>query len=61
LTNHETARAFLTLGVDDLERSLLFYRDGLGFTTKGIVGTWLKVSRLWIGSLNRRADLEPPL
>ena len=30
--------AFLTLGVDDLERSLLFYRDGLGFTTKGIVG-----------------------
>jgi len=29
---------FLTLGVDNLERSLLFYRDGLGFTTKGIVG-----------------------
>jgi len=30
---------FLTLGVDDLERSLAFYRDGLGFPTKGIVGT----------------------
>jgi uncharacterized protein len=29
----------LTLGVDDLERSLKFYRDGLGFATQGIVGT----------------------
>lgn len=29
----------LTLGVDDLERSLEFYRDGLGFPTEGIVGT----------------------
>jgi len=29
----------LTLGVDDLERSLLFYREGLGLTTEGIVGT----------------------
>jgi catechol 2,3-dioxygenase-like lactoylglutathione lyase family enzyme len=28
----------LTLGVDDLERSLRFYRDGLGLRTKGIVG-----------------------
>jgi len=28
----------LTLGVDDLERSVTFYRDGLGFPTKGIVG-----------------------
>jgi hypothetical protein len=28
----------LTIGVDDLERSLRFYRDGLGFTTEGIVG-----------------------
>lgn len=28
----------ITLGVDDLERSLRFYRDGLGFKTKGIVG-----------------------
>ena len=27
----------LTIGVDDLERSVAFYRD-LGFTTKGIVG-----------------------
>src|SRR5262245_6839121 len=28
----------ITLGVDDLERSVAFYRDGLGFITKGIVG-----------------------
>jgi uncharacterized protein len=28
----------LTLGVDDLERSVAFYRDGLGFSTDGIVG-----------------------
>jgi uncharacterized protein len=28
----------LTLGVDDLERSVAFYRDGLGFATEGIVG-----------------------
>lgn len=30
---------FITLGVDDLERALAFYRDGLGLPTKGIVGT----------------------
>ena len=28
----------ITLGVDDLERALRFYRDGLGFKTNGIVG-----------------------
>lgn len=28
----------LTLGVDDLERSLRFYRDGLGLPTEGIIG-----------------------
>ncbi len=28
----------ITLGVDDLEKSLKFYRDGLGFPTEGIVG-----------------------
>lgn len=28
----------LTLGVEDLERALRFYRDGLGLETKGIVG-----------------------
>jgi uncharacterized protein len=28
----------LTLGVDDLERALAFYRDGLGLPTRGIIG-----------------------
>lgn len=28
----------VTIGVDDLERSLRFYRDGLGLSTSGIVG-----------------------
>jgi uncharacterized protein len=28
----------LTLGVDDLERALRFYRDGLGLPSPGIVG-----------------------
>ena len=30
--------SMITLGVDDLERSLRFYRDGLGFQTPGIIG-----------------------
>jgi catechol 2,3-dioxygenase-like lactoylglutathione lyase family enzyme len=29
----------ITLGVDDLQRSVAFYRDGLGFPTAGITGT----------------------
>ena len=28
----------ITMGVDDLEASLRFYRDGLGFPTEGIIG-----------------------
>jgi catechol 2,3-dioxygenase-like lactoylglutathione lyase family enzyme len=28
----------ITLGVDDIERALAFYRDGLGLPTDGIVG-----------------------
>ncbi|WP_119389329.1 VOC family protein [Taklimakanibacter lacteus] len=31
--------AVLTIGVDDLETSLRFYRDGLGLPTEGIIGT----------------------
>lgn len=31
--------SFITLAVDDLERALAFYRDGLGWPTKGIVGS----------------------
>ncbi|MNH35773.1 hypothetical protein D3C79_964890 [compost metagenome] len=29
----------ITLGVDDLERSLEFYQGGLGLPTEGIIGT----------------------
>ena len=29
----------VTLGVDDLERAVAFYRDGLGLPTTGIIGT----------------------
>jgi catechol 2,3-dioxygenase-like lactoylglutathione lyase family enzyme len=31
--------SLITICVDDLEKSLRFYRDGLGLPTKGIVGT----------------------
>lgn len=30
--------SIVTIGVDDLERALRFYRDGLGLPTEGIVG-----------------------
>jgi catechol 2,3-dioxygenase-like lactoylglutathione lyase family enzyme len=29
----------ITLGVDDLQKAVRFYRDGLGLKTEGIVGT----------------------
>ncbi|WP_368566077.1 VOC family protein [Pseudoxanthomonas sp. UTMC 1351] len=32
----------ITLGVEDLERSVAFYRDGLGLRTNGIVGAELE-------------------
>lgn len=32
----------ITLGVDDLQRAVAFYRDGLGLSTPGIVGTELE-------------------
>jgi catechol 2,3-dioxygenase-like lactoylglutathione lyase family enzyme len=31
--------SLVTLGVNDLERAVAFYRDGLGLATEGIVGT----------------------
>ncbi|MEJ2304803.1 MAG: hypothetical protein P8Y14_25045, partial [Anaerolineales bacterium] len=34
----------VTIGVDDLERSLRFYRDGLDLTTEGIIGKELEHS-----------------
>ena len=32
----------ITLGVGDLERAVAFYRDGLGWKTKGIIGKELE-------------------
>lgn len=29
----------ITLGVDDLQKAVAFYRDGLGWNTPGIIGT----------------------
>jgi catechol 2,3-dioxygenase-like lactoylglutathione lyase family enzyme len=29
----------ITLAVEDLDRALVFYRDGLGFSTSGVTGT----------------------
>jgi hypothetical protein len=34
--------AVITLGVNHLEKSLAFYRDGLGLPTTGIIGTEFK-------------------
>lgn len=35
----EPRLTLITLGVDDLERAVRFYREGLGWPTEGIVGT----------------------
>ena len=37
--NRKPRITLIAIGVDDLERSLRFYRDGLGLKTEGIVGT----------------------
>ncbi|RUO18368.1 VOC family protein [Aliidiomarina haloalkalitolerans] len=39
MTQFSNSISYITLGVDDLERSLRFYRDGLGLATKGIIGS----------------------
>jgi catechol 2,3-dioxygenase-like lactoylglutathione lyase family enzyme len=38
-TDMKSRITLITIGVDDMERSLRFYRDGLGLKTEGIVGT----------------------
>ena len=35
----------ITLAVDDLERAVAFYRDGLGLATQGIVGQEFEYGR----------------
>ena len=45
----------ITLGVDDLARAVAFYRDGLGWLTRGIVGSaHLRQQRLVLRLFLRR-------
>jgi catechol 2,3-dioxygenase-like lactoylglutathione lyase family enzyme len=46
----------ITIEVDDLERALRFYRDGLGLKSEGIVGRKPKSTPSW----RRRARPAPP-
>ena len=47
----------ITLGVDDLERSLAFYRDGLGLPTQGIFGTEFEYGAVAFFDLNAGVKL----
>jgi catechol 2,3-dioxygenase-like lactoylglutathione lyase family enzyme len=47
----------ITLGVDDLEKSLRFYRDGLGFPTEGIVGQQFEYGAVAFFQLQSRLRL----
>jgi catechol 2,3-dioxygenase-like lactoylglutathione lyase family enzyme len=56
----------LTLGVDDLDRSLVFYREGLGLPSEDVTGdvVFFKLQGAWISlyaneSLERDAGLGP--
>jgi catechol 2,3-dioxygenase-like lactoylglutathione lyase family enzyme len=46
----------ITLGVTDLERSVAFYRDGLGLPTQGIVGKEFENGA--VAFFNLQADLK---
>ncbi|SCC94295.1 hypothetical protein THIX_60353 [Thiomonas sp. X19] len=46
----------ITLGVADLERSLRFYRNGLGLPTAGIVGTEFKHGAVVFSSCRRNSS-----
>ena len=47
----------ITLGVADLARSLVFYRDGLGLPTEGIVGTEFEDGAVAFFKMNRNLVL----
>lgn len=47
----------LTLGVDNLGRSLTFYRDGLGLPTKGIIGKEFEHGEVVFFDLNPNMQL----
>ena len=48
----------VTLAVDDLERALAFYRDGLGFESPGIIGTEFVSDASNAGGAAAMFDLE---
>ncbi len=48
---------FLTLGVNNLEKSLDFYRNGLGLKTDGIVGTEFEYGAVVFFKLNNGLTL----
>jgi catechol 2,3-dioxygenase-like lactoylglutathione lyase family enzyme len=43
----------ITLAVDDLQRAVGFYRDGLGWQTQGIVGTEFEYGAVAVFNLER--------
>lgn len=47
----------LTIGVSDLEKSMQFYRDGLGLPTQGIVGTEFEHGSVGFFDLNNGLKL----
>lgn len=47
----------ITIGVSDLEGSLAFYRDGLGWPTEGIVGTEFEGGAVAFFPLNNGVQL----
>ena len=51
----------LTLGVDDLERAVAFYRDGLGFPTEGIVGKQFEHGAYAILVIDEGAGVPPSI
>lgn len=42
----------ISIGVDDLERSMTFYRDGLGLETQGIIGEEFEHGKVVFFELN---------
>ena len=42
----------ITLGVRDLEKSLIFYRDGMGLQTQGIIGTEFENGAVVVFNMN---------
>ena len=43
---------YITLGVNDLKKSLAFYRDGLGLPTQGVAGTEYDIGSVVFFNLN---------